>query len=228
MSGVNPQGVAVSQSFKQSPPPRGARPRLPAGATPRCAARAAATSGSSTARTTRRPWSSASTPSCSSASSCRRRPAATGLVEAPATARSTTGRRYLADNGIRVVKLFLNLSKEEQRVRASCARIDHPDHNWKFTAADVAGARATGTTTRRRSRRCCPTPAPRPRPGTLSPRTKSGSPGSPRRPSSSTRSWTSTRSSPSWTTPSASSCRTAARPLKAGPEGREALGVAPA
>ena len=45
--------------------------------------------------------------------------------------------RYLTDNGFRIVKLFLNLSKEEQRQRL-LRRIDLPDHNWKFSAADVA------------------------------------------------------------------------------------------
>ncbi|HYB25150.1 MAG TPA: polyphosphate kinase 2 family protein [Solirubrobacteraceae bacterium] len=44
--------------------------------------------------------------------------------------------RYLADNGFRIVKLFLNLSREEQRVRF-LRRIDLPDHNWKFSTADV-------------------------------------------------------------------------------------------
>ena len=44
--------------------------------------------------------------------------------------------RYLTDNGIRVVKLFLNLSREEQRTRL-LRRIDLPDHNWKFSSADV-------------------------------------------------------------------------------------------
>src|SRR6201995_901273 len=44
--------------------------------------------------------------------------------------------RYLTGNGFRVVKLFLNLSKEEQRTRF-LRRIDLPDHNWKFSAADV-------------------------------------------------------------------------------------------
>lgn len=44
--------------------------------------------------------------------------------------------RYLAENGFRIVKLFLNLSKEEQRVRF-LRRIDLPDHNWKFSEADV-------------------------------------------------------------------------------------------
>ena len=44
--------------------------------------------------------------------------------------------RYLTDNGIRVVKLFLNLSKEQQRTRF-LRRIDLPDHNWKFSESDV-------------------------------------------------------------------------------------------
>jgi len=44
--------------------------------------------------------------------------------------------RYMSDNGFRVVKLFLNLSKEEQR-RRLLRRIDLPDHNWKFSTADL-------------------------------------------------------------------------------------------
>ncbi len=44
--------------------------------------------------------------------------------------------RYLADNGVRIVKLFLNLSHEEQRIRF-LRRIDLADHNWKFSRADV-------------------------------------------------------------------------------------------
>jgi PPK2 family polyphosphate:nucleotide phosphotransferase len=44
--------------------------------------------------------------------------------------------RYLTDNGFRIVKLFLNLSKEQQRSRL-LRRIDLPDHNWKFSSADV-------------------------------------------------------------------------------------------
>jgi PPK2 family polyphosphate:nucleotide phosphotransferase len=44
--------------------------------------------------------------------------------------------RYLTDNGFRIVKLFLNLSREEQRTRF-LRRIDLPDHNWKFSTADV-------------------------------------------------------------------------------------------
>ncbi|MFH8513793.1 polyphosphate kinase 2 family protein [Streptomyces gelaticus] len=44
--------------------------------------------------------------------------------------------RYLTDNGFKVVKVFLNLSKEEQRIRFM-KRIDLPEKNWKFSAADV-------------------------------------------------------------------------------------------
>ncbi|MEU9987407.1 polyphosphate kinase 2 family protein [Streptomyces sp. NPDC048045] len=44
--------------------------------------------------------------------------------------------RYLTDNGFKVVKVFLNLSKEEQRIRF-LKRIDLPEKNWKFSAADV-------------------------------------------------------------------------------------------
>jgi PPK2 family polyphosphate:nucleotide phosphotransferase len=44
--------------------------------------------------------------------------------------------RYLSDQGYRIVKLFLNLSREEQR-RRFLSRIDEPDKNWKFSANDV-------------------------------------------------------------------------------------------
>lgn len=44
--------------------------------------------------------------------------------------------RYAADNGTLVLKFFLNLSRDEQRERF-LARIDTPDKNWKFSAADV-------------------------------------------------------------------------------------------
>ncbi|MEU1284215.1 polyphosphate kinase 2 family protein [Kitasatospora sp. NPDC005856] len=44
--------------------------------------------------------------------------------------------RYLTDNGFKVVKIFLNLSKEEQR-RRFLARIDLPEKNWKFSEADI-------------------------------------------------------------------------------------------
>jgi PPK2 family polyphosphate:nucleotide phosphotransferase len=43
---------------------------------------------------------------------------------------------YLADQGTKIVKLFLHVSKEEQK-RRFLARIDEPDKNWKFNAGDV-------------------------------------------------------------------------------------------
>jgi PPK2 family polyphosphate:nucleotide phosphotransferase len=44
--------------------------------------------------------------------------------------------RYLVENGFPVVKLLLNVSKEEQRKRF-LKRIDHPKKNWKFSSHDV-------------------------------------------------------------------------------------------
>jgi PPK2 family polyphosphate:nucleotide phosphotransferase len=44
--------------------------------------------------------------------------------------------RYLDDNGIRVVKVFLNLSRGEQ-ARRFIKRIDKPEKNWKFSISDV-------------------------------------------------------------------------------------------
>jgi PPK2 family polyphosphate:nucleotide phosphotransferase len=43
---------------------------------------------------------------------------------------------HLYRNGTRTVKIFLHLSREEQRKRF-LERIDEPDKNWKFSLADV-------------------------------------------------------------------------------------------
>jgi PPK2 family polyphosphate:nucleotide phosphotransferase len=43
---------------------------------------------------------------------------------------------HLHRNGTKIVKIFLHLSKEEQRKRF-LARIDEPDKNWKFSLADI-------------------------------------------------------------------------------------------
>ena len=43
--------------------------------------------------------------------------------------------KYLVQNGIVVVKFFLNLSRDEQKKRF-LSRIDEPDKNWKFSVAD--------------------------------------------------------------------------------------------
>ncbi len=44
--------------------------------------------------------------------------------------------QYLHDNGIRVIKIFLHLSKEEQKERF-LSRIDSPEKNWKFSRSDL-------------------------------------------------------------------------------------------
>ena len=44
--------------------------------------------------------------------------------------------KYLSRNGIVIRKFFLNLSKKEQKKRF-LARLDEPEKNWKFSAADV-------------------------------------------------------------------------------------------
>lgn len=44
--------------------------------------------------------------------------------------------RYLLENGITPIKIFLNVSKEVQKERL-LARIDEPDKNWKFNIGDV-------------------------------------------------------------------------------------------
>ena len=44
--------------------------------------------------------------------------------------------KFLADNGFKVVKLFLNLSKEEQRIRF-LKRVDLPEKNWKLSPNDA-------------------------------------------------------------------------------------------
>jgi PPK2 family polyphosphate:nucleotide phosphotransferase len=45
--------------------------------------------------------------------------------------------RHLVRNGTQVLKFFLHVSKEEQR-RRFLDRLDRPDKQWKFSAADVA------------------------------------------------------------------------------------------
>ena len=43
---------------------------------------------------------------------------------------------YLAENGVHVIKFFLNVSKEEQKNRF-LSRIETPEKNWKFSATDA-------------------------------------------------------------------------------------------
>ena len=44
---------------------------------------------------------------------------------------------HLYLNGTRIIKVFLHISKEEQRNRF-LERIDDPDKNWKFSTADIS------------------------------------------------------------------------------------------
>ena len=101
----------------------------------RSGCRGAARSGSSTGPITRRCWSSG----------CIRTLLINQRLPKESRAPGIWKRRFreinewertLTDNGIKVVKLLLNLSKEEQRTRF-LRRIDLADHNWKFSEADV-------------------------------------------------------------------------------------------
>ena len=48
----------------------------------------------------------------------------------------TAVERYLTRNGFAIRKFFLNVSKKEQK-RRFMQRLDNPEKNWKFSAADV-------------------------------------------------------------------------------------------
>ena len=48
--------------------------------------------------------------------------------------------RYLARNGVVILKFFLHVSKAEQK-RRFLARLDEPEKNWKFSPSDVAERR---------------------------------------------------------------------------------------
>ena len=45
--------------------------------------------------------------------------------------------QLLSENGTRVIKFFLNISKDEQKERLQ-DRLDKPDKHWKFDSADLA------------------------------------------------------------------------------------------
>jgi PPK2 family polyphosphate:nucleotide phosphotransferase len=71
---------------------------------------------------------------------------AEGLPDGPHRDKTVWRRRYrsivnlekhLHDNGTRIIKFYLHLSKEEQRKRF-LRRIDEPEKNWKFSLADIA------------------------------------------------------------------------------------------
>jgi len=45
--------------------------------------------------------------------------------------------KHIAENGTKIVKIFLHISKDEQKKRL-LSRIDDPAKNWKFSEADLA------------------------------------------------------------------------------------------
>jgi PPK2 family polyphosphate:nucleotide phosphotransferase len=45
--------------------------------------------------------------------------------------------KHISDNGTAIVKIFLNVSKDEQKQRF-LDRIDDPSKNWKFSSGDIA------------------------------------------------------------------------------------------
>ncbi|MDO5755074.1 MAG: polyphosphate kinase 2 family protein [Tissierellia bacterium] len=44
--------------------------------------------------------------------------------------------KYLVENGFKFIKIFLHLSKDEQKDRL-LSRINNPDKNWKFSKSDI-------------------------------------------------------------------------------------------
>jgi PPK2 family polyphosphate:nucleotide phosphotransferase len=44
--------------------------------------------------------------------------------------------RLLTDTGMRIIKFYLNISKDEQKERLQ-ARLDNPDKHWKFSKGDL-------------------------------------------------------------------------------------------
>jgi PPK2 family polyphosphate:nucleotide phosphotransferase len=68
-----------------------------------------------------------------------------GLPDAPASEKTiwrdryrsiTDLERHLHENGTRIIKFYLHMSKGEQRKRF-LQRIDDPEKNWKFSLADI-------------------------------------------------------------------------------------------
>ncbi len=96
--------------------------------------------------------------------------------------------RMLVEEGTTVVKVFLNVSKEEQRKRFQ-ERIDDPEKRWKFRTADLdVRERFDGYLAAWDE--VIPRPRPSGRRGTSCPPTGTGSRARPSRPCSSTR-WSS-------------------------------------
>ena len=86
--------------------------------------RGAASSASSTARSTRTCWWDA----CASWRRSRR--------STPATSRSMRSKKCLSENGTTILKFMLHISKKEQGERLQ-ERLDDPDKRWKFDPRDL-------------------------------------------------------------------------------------------
>jgi len=80
---------------------------------------------------------------------------------------------YLTRQGVVILKFYLNLSYKEQKKRF-LNRLDKPDKNWKFTAADVRERRYWDNYMELMTRQFAPPPQ-RPRHGSSCPPTTNGS-----------------------------------------------------
>ena len=179
MTGINPAGVSTSPVVRRAER-GGARPRLPV-ADPPAHCPSAAASACSTAATTR------------TCSSCASRGSSRSTAGGAATARSASSSGTLVEEGTAIVKLFLNVSKEEQRLRLQ-DRIDSPDERWKFRRRRPRRPGAVGRLHGRVPRRAAAPRRRRTRRGTSCPPTASGRATSPRPGSCVTPSSASTRS----------------------------------
>ena len=132
MSGVNPQGVQV-YSFKQP-----SSEELDHDFLWRCTkpCPSGAASASSTARITRKCWSSRCIPRWLRPEDSRRRSRGREVLGA-AVRDINNFERHLARNGTAIVKFFLNVSQKEQHQRF-LDRINEPQKHWKFSAGDLA------------------------------------------------------------------------------------------
>ena len=84
--------------------------------------------------------------------------------------------RELVDNGIILLKYFLDVSQDEQRRRFE-ARIERPGQALEAEPDGRRSRSGAGGTTRRPTRRCSRRRTPPPRPGTSCPPTTSAGPG---------------------------------------------------
>ena len=72
--------------------------------------------------------------------------------------------KMLSDNGTRILKFMLHISKEEQAERLR-ERVDDPNKHWKFNPADLDGPQVVERLSWRPMRRCSPAARPPMRPG---------------------------------------------------------------